>query len=338
MIIIDGSFGEGGGQILRTSLSLSLITKKPFEIRNIRANRSKPGLLRQHLTAIEAAKTISQAQVGGAALGSSCLVFEPGKVQGGNYRFSVGTAGSTILVLQTILPALLITENKSEILLEGGTHNPFAPPYDFMEDVFFGYLRKMGAEITSQIEQYGFFPAGGGRIKTVIHPAGQLKPLHFSRRKKIIKQTALAYSNLIPDRIGQQEMIIISRALNINKTNCKPKSVPSPGPGNAVIVKLESDQGSECFTAFGEKRKPLEKVCQELINQVEEFYNSDGTIGHYLADQLLIPLAMAGSGSYFTSQPSQHTLTNIEIIQKFLDIPIRCQAVSETTWQIHVGG
>src|SRR5689334_21475989 len=168
MMRIDGSFGEGGGQILRTALGLSLATGRPFRIENIRAKRAKPGLLRQHLTAVEAAKQVGSAEVEGAALGSMTLSFAPGVVKGGNYHFTIGTAGSCTLVLQTILPALITAAEPSEVVIEGGTHNTMAPPYYFMEKTFVPVLNRMGADVALRLYRFGFYPAGGGKMAAVI--------------------------------------------------------------------------------------------------------------------------------------------------------------------------
>ena len=165
MIEIDGSQGEGGGQILRTALALALVTGKPFRITNIRAGRKKPGLLRQHLTAIQAAMAVGGAAAEGATIGSRDLVFHPGAITPGTYRFAVGTAGSTTLVLQTILPALLCAGGESMLTLEGGTHNPFAPPFDFLQTTFLPQVNRLGPKVEAVLERPGFYPAGGGRFR-----------------------------------------------------------------------------------------------------------------------------------------------------------------------------
>src|SRR5512136_2571133 len=177
MITIDGSQGEGGGQILRTSLALSLVTGQPFRMERIRAKRQKPGLLKQHLTAVEAAKTVGCAEVTGAALGSQTLEFKPGPVTPGNYRFAVGTAGSATLVLQTVLPPLLVASGPSTLTLEGGTHNPFAPPFDFLARCFAPVVERMGPRIELKLHRPGFFPAGGGQFEAQITPVNRLKPI-----------------------------------------------------------------------------------------------------------------------------------------------------------------
>src|SRR5262245_2007058 len=160
-ITIDGSAGEGGGQILRTALALSLVTARPFRIERIRAGRPKPGLLRQHLTAVQAAAKVGAARISGAEVGSLELTFEPTGLRGGAYDFAVGTAGSATLVLQTLLPALLRAREPSQLTIEGGTHNPYAPPFDFLARTFLPVLRRMGAAIEARLEAPGFYPAGG---------------------------------------------------------------------------------------------------------------------------------------------------------------------------------
>ena len=167
MLLIDGSQGEGGGQILRTALGLSLVTGTAFRIEKIRAGRAKPGLLRQHLTAVNAATVIGDALVDGAELGSPALVFRPRSVRPGAYRFAVGTAGSASLVLQTVLPPLLTAGASSILTLEGGTHNPWAPPFDFLARAFLPLLERMGAPVRAAIQRYGFYPAGGGQFTVV---------------------------------------------------------------------------------------------------------------------------------------------------------------------------
>jgi RNA 3'-terminal phosphate cyclase (ATP) len=184
ILTIDGSQGEGGGQVLRSSLAMSLVTGRPFVIENIRAKRSKPGLMRQHLTAVNAATEVSHAEVTGAAIGSARLEFRPGKVESGNYGFSVGTAGSTTLVLQTVLPALLLAEGESNLILEGGTHNPFAPPLDFLTKSYLPLLNRMGPKVSvdRMSVRPGFYPAGGGRFAVRIQPARQLGRLEIMER------------------------------------------------------------------------------------------------------------------------------------------------------------
>jgi RNA 3'-terminal phosphate cyclase (ATP) len=254
MLMIDGSFGEGGGQILRTALSLSLVTGKPFRIENIRAGRKNPGLLRQHLTAVNAAAEISQAEVTGAAIGSGELTFAPGSVMSGNYAFAVGTAGSTTLVLQTVLPALLIATGRSRLILEGGTHNPFAPPFDFLDRAFLPLVNRMGPRATAELERPGFYPAGGGRMSVTIEPARDLNRLDLPARGEVLARRAKAVVANLPISIAERELKVIARKMSWPRESMKAESVErSPGPGNVVTIEIECEHLTEVFTGFGER-------------------------------------------------------------------------------------
>ncbi|MGC4118346.1 MAG: RNA 3'-terminal phosphate cyclase [Myxococcales bacterium] len=206
MIVIDGSQGEGGGQIVRTSLALSLVTGKAFRIEKVRAGRAKPGLMRQHLTAVEAAQAIGGAHVEGAAVRSGALTFTPGTVKPGSYTFSIGTAGSATLVLQTVLPALLRASGPSTLVLEGGTHNPLAPPFDFLARCFLPLVSSMGPRVTATLQQPGFYPAGGGRFTVEIAPAAKLAPLELVERGPIQRRLARALVAHLPPTIAHREL------------------------------------------------------------------------------------------------------------------------------------
>jgi RNA 3'-terminal phosphate cyclase (ATP) len=205
MITIDGSQGEGGGQILRTSLALSLVTGQPFRMERIRAKRQKPGLLKQHLTAVEAAKTVGCAELTGAALGSQTLEFIPGPVTPGNYRFAVGTAGSATLVLQTVLPALLTASGLSTLTLEGGTHNPMAPPFDFLEESFMPMIHRLGPSVELELKRPGFYPAGGGRFHARVQPVKQLSRLDLLDRGTIRTRHAKVLVSKLPEHVTERD-------------------------------------------------------------------------------------------------------------------------------------
>ena len=225
MLTIDGTFGEGGGQILRTALALSLVTGKPFRIENIRAGRRNPGLLRQHLTAVNAATEISHAEVTGAAIGSRELTFAPGSVVSGVYSFAVGTAGSTTLVLQTVLPALLVASGKSKVILEGGTHNPFAPPFDFLEKSFLPLVNRMGPRVTAELERPGFYPAGGGRMSVTVEPVIALQRLDLQVRGEVLDRRARAVVANLPISIAERELNVIARKMSWPREWMKAESV-----------------------------------------------------------------------------------------------------------------
>jgi RNA 3'-terminal phosphate cyclase (ATP) len=337
MLHLDGSAGEGGGQILRTALGLSLVTGTPFTIDRIRAGREKPGLLRQHLTAVRAAQEVGKAEVSGAAIGSRVLTFRPGVVNPGAYSFSVGTAGSATLVLQTVLPALLLAKAPSTILLEGGTHNAWAPPFDFLEKAFLPILSRMGAKVSLKLERRGFYPAGGGRFTSSIEPGSRLEALDLLERGKVRATRATAMVASLPSSIAQRELRVLERALSLDRTRLKSvEDRDSAGPGNVVQVEIESDHVTELFTGFGEKRVSAEAVAERLAKEVREYLESGAPVGEYLADQLLIPLALAGGGSFVTTPLSPHSTTNIDVIEKFLPRKFQVDRSTETRHRVTV--
>ncbi|MBN2443590.1 MAG: RNA 3'-terminal phosphate cyclase [Spirochaetales bacterium] len=338
MIYIDGSYGEGGGQILRTSLGLSLVTGKAFKMVNIRSGRKKPGLLRQHLTAVNAAKDIGSAVVKGNTIGSLELTFEPQAIIPGNYHFSVGTAGSATLVLQAILPALMFGTAPSTIVVEGGTHNPFAPPFDFLNSCFLPCLEKMGATIVCTLLGYGFFPAGGGKILCKIEPVKKLNPINLIEKGKELSREVVGIVSALPRKIAEEEVKIICSRMGWNLSEGKALTVNSPGPGNIVYGKIEYENTSEVITGFGQRGVPLKQVAEGVIRHLKDYVKSGAPVGEYLTDQLLIPFALAGRGKLRTLTLSKHTTTNIEIIRKFLDVTIECISPDKNIQEIDVQG
>ncbi|MEK7832307.1 MAG: RNA 3'-terminal phosphate cyclase [Acidobacteriota bacterium] len=338
MITIDGSIGEGGGQILRTSLALSLITGKAFRIEKIRAGRRTPGLLRQHLASVNAAATVGGAETSGAAIGSGQLTFTPGKTTPGEYHFAIGTAGSTTLVLQTVLPALMIAEGRSRLTLEGGTHNPFAPPFDFLEKAFLPLLKRMGAKVEAKLVNYGFYPAGGGKLEVTIQGSSKLAEMNLPERGNIKRRLAKAVLCHLPRNIATRELDIVQKKLSWPK---KWQTVETPAnsaaPGNFVSLEIECEQVTEVFTGFGERNVAAEAVADQAALAARRYLASEAAVGEYLADQLLLPMALAGGGSFTTLSPSRHTTTNIEVIQKFLDVPITCEQTNNRVWRIQIG-
>lgn len=327
-IVIDGSQGEGGGQILRSSLALALVTGQSVQIEGIRAGRDKPGLMRQHLTAVRAAVEIGQAEVDGDEIGSQSIRFQPQAIKPGDYKFSVGTAGSATLVLQTVLPALMIAEQPSELTLEGGTHNPWSPPYDFLEHAYFPLLQKMGANVTAGLEQYGFYPAGGGRFSVAIEPTAQLRGLQLEKRGEMLQRSATALVANLSRRIAQREIDTAAEKLNWAPNCLHVQEVNnSAGPGNIVMIELHSENVREVFTGFGRPGVKAEHVANNAVKQVRDYLATDAPVGPYLADQLLLPLGIAAwkdkQRSQFRTLPlSRHSTTHISILQQLLNIPI----------------
>ena len=321
MIRIDGSFGEGGGQILRTSLSLSLATGKPFRIEKIRAGRERPGLLRQHLTAVLAAAEVGDAEVQGATLGSMELTFSPSKVRAGEFKFSVGTAGSGTLVFQTILPALMLASESSRIVIEGGTHNTAAPPYDFLARTFLPLLERMGPKVQLQIERYGFYPAGGGRFSVEIFPVKALSGIEIGERGEITSRRAIALVANLPRHIAQREVETVGKMLNWGpEAFSVHESRNSAGPGNIVMIELGSGEVTEIFSAFGQVALAAEKVASIAAREAREYLVSRAAAGEHLTDQLLLPLALAGAGSFTAQKINLHARTNMQVISLFLPV------------------
>ncbi len=337
LVKIDGSMGEGGGQVLRSSLALSLITQKPFHIVGIRAGRKKPGLLRQHLTAVKAAARIGAARVQGAELKEQELLFEPTGIFGGSFEFAVGTAGSTTLVLQAVLPALLLADRPSELMLEGGTHNPFAPPFDFLERSFLPVLRRMGAKVNVELIKPGFFPAGGGKMKVRVDPVSNLEPLELLERGSINSRKATARSCNLNPRIAKRELETLRGALSWSP-DCFEADVVDDvsGPGNIVVVEIESEQITEVFTGFGRRERRAEQVAGEAVLQVREYLASEAPVGSYLADQLLIPMALAKKGKFKTVRTTKHCRTNIDVIESFLNVKFEVTKEARSLWRIEV--
>ena len=337
-IEIDGIRGEGGGQILRTSLALSLITGKPFKMVNIRARRRKPGLMRQHLTAVRAAAEVGSAQVTGDEINSRHLEFIPGEVTGGHYEFSIGSAGSASLVFQTVLPPLLLAENESSLVLEGGTHNMMAPPFDFINGAFLPQLNKTGVTVEAELDRWGFYPAGGGRFRVKVKPAEKLNGFELIDRGDAISRKARSVISALPMQIAEREIKKIREKLNWSDDQLEMFEVKgSRGPGNIILFDLEYENVTEVITAFGERGVEAERVASNGVRKVRDYLTSKAPVGEYLADQLLIPLALAGEGRLVCTELSSHTLTNIEVIGLFLDVSIQTGRLPNGTYEIRVG-
>ncbi|HNQ24606.1 MAG TPA: RNA 3'-terminal phosphate cyclase [Phycisphaerae bacterium] len=337
MLTIDGSFGEGGGQILRTALALSLLTGQPLRLERIRARREKPGLRQQHLTAVNAATQISGARVTGAALTSQTLTFEPGRVQPGAYEFDVGTAGSTTLVLQTILPPLLLADRPSTLVLKGGTHNPLAPPFDFLEQAFLPLVERMGPSVQVRLERCGFYPAGGGIVTVRVEPVARLAPLDLRERGRLHGIRARALVARLPRHIAERELQTVRAGLGLNDEQLEVVDIAdTAGPGNVVTIAVASAEVTEVFTGFGIRGRPAERVAQEVVRQVRDYLDAGVPVGPYLADQLLLPLALAGGGALLTVPPTPHSTTNIEVIRRLVPVSITAAQVDERACLLEV--
>ena len=360
---VDGSVG--GGQILRSSLALSLVTQRPFAITQIRGQRSKPGLLAQHLTAVRAAKAVGAADVEAAiteaasaagmvlrgdgrlgtlaawigvegdALGSSRVAFTPHGIHPGAHHFSVGTAGSACLVFQTVLPALLAADAPSELRLEGGTHNPAAPPFDFLAASYLPLLARMGASCTAQLLRHGFFPRGGGKMVFGVQP-GALGRLVLETPGPLIRRVAVATVAQLPANIAERELEVLGAALALHDEIVETPEVG--GPGNVCRVELVHEDVTHVFTAFGKKGKPAEHVARGLAKDVTRFQRAQVAVDEHLADQLLLLLALGEGGRFTTTEPSDHARTHAALIEQFLERPTRFSELgrSRGRWLVEV--
>jgi RNA 3'-terminal phosphate cyclase (ATP) len=313
MLTIDGSRGEGGGQIFRTSLTLSLVTGTPFRIERIRAGRAKPGLMRQHLTALEAAAAVGDAEVDGAVVGGQEVVFRPKRLRPGTYRFAVGTAGSAGLVLQTILVPLVLARAPSRLTLEGGTHNPAAPPFEFLTEALLPLLRRMGADVDARLERAGFYPAGGGRMTIDVTDRGSLGALHLVRRGRTVRRRARALVSRLSRQIADRELALIRSRLGWDGEELEAVvlSEGMAGPGNVVLLSIESEQVVEVFTGFGEIGVRAEAVAERVAEEARRYLAADVPVGPHLADQLLLPMALAGGSAFRTVPLSRIDVTPV---------------------------
>lgn len=336
-LTIDGSYHEGGGQILRTALTLSLATRTPFRIERIRAGRRRPGLLRQHLTAVLAAARIANAEVRGAEINSTELTFAPQEVVPGDYRFSVGSAGSTMLVLQTVMPVLMLAAGASTLALEGGTHNPAAPHYDYVARVYLPLLQRIGARVRSELISAGFFPAGGGIVNIGIDPPAALRALDLRQRGKIFRCSARGIVSNLPLSIAERELAVVEQTLGWERSKLTAESVASRGPGNILFLEVESEQLTEIFTGFGQRKVRAETVAELAIDEARRYLASEVAVAEHLADQLLLPMVLMKGGVFTTLPLSPHSLTNIYTIGKFLPVKIRVDDDGSRRCTVEVG-
>jgi RNA 3'-phosphate cyclase len=323
-IEIDGSQGEGGGQIVRTALTLAALTGRPVRLIHMRANRESPGLRPQHLAAVEAIRRISGGTAEGAHLESQTLHFVPAAVQAGTYLLDVGTAGSTCLVLQTVALPLAMAPGDSIVEIVGGTHNPRAPSFEYLQQVWAAWLARIGISIQLQMHKAGFAPKGGGHIVANIKGGCRpqdLKPLLLPRRGEIRSVSGLSAVANLPFNIAHRQREAALRDLRKvgldTLANIAIGVLESGQPGTTCFVRLEYESGLAGFYSLGARGKPSEVVGGEVGEQTAKFHSSESApaVDRYAADQLLLPLALAPGASELTTWPlSTHVLTNAGII------------------------
>ncbi|CAB5720837.1 RNA 3'-terminal phosphate cyclase [Delftia tsuruhatensis] len=336
MMEIDGSAGEGGGQMLRSALALSMCTGTPFAMRRIRAGRARPGLMRQHLACVNAAADICGAQVQGAEMNSQALQFTPGPVRAGEYRFVIASAGSCTLLLQTLWPALMLAEGESRLTLGGGTHNPAAPSFHFLERSYAPLLHRLGARSALRLRRLGFYPAGGGEMDVTISPAIHgLAPFDLTERGAPVASLAECFAPALPRAVARRELDRLGQALGWSGEQLQVGAArQNEGPGNALLATLAYEHLSEVFTQFGVKGVSAEKVAGDLAREVLRYQSGQAALGPHLADQWALPLALAvwksGRGARYTcTQLTAHAHSNFEVIARFLPVRFAIEAAGD---------
>jgi RNA 3'-terminal phosphate cyclase (ATP) len=330
MVEIDGSMGEGGGQVLRSALTLSAITGKGVHLYNIRARRTQPGLKAQHLKSVEAAAAITKATVDGAAMHSTVLTFQPSSIRSGHYQFQIGTAGATSLVLQTIFLPLSMASSSSSVIISGGTHVPWSPCFHYIAWQWLPFLRKIGFDAQIDMEHAGFFPSGGGRIQAVIRPANTLAPVSLLQRGKLLRIEGIsAVANLPVSIADRQKRQAISRLRNLrgygdtSNIQIQVLNLPARSKGTFLLLQAEFESGGCCYFSLGSLGKPAERVADEVVDAFLVFLDTGAAVDQYLADQLLTPLCLAdGPSDLYTSQITSHLLTNAAVIKTFMTVQI----------------
>jgi RNA 3'-terminal phosphate cyclase (ATP) len=324
MIEIDGSYGEGGGQILRTALSLSCLFRKPFRMVNIRKGRKKPGLMPQHLAGVRAAQLLSRGGVTGDHAGSMELTFSPGEVKGGSFFFDIGTAGSTTLLLQALIPALIFTNEKAELVLTGGTHVPFSPSFHYVNEIFLPFLEKLGIKIALSIESYGFYPKGGGRIRAEILPAARMRTLTIVERGRIVALRGFSGVANLPLSIAERQRKGLLEKIHSEMKDLRPPEAVdlleahSPGQGTFIFLRAESEHSFAGFTSLGERGKKAEAVGEDAAAEFLTYYSSDAALDPYLSDQIVLYLSLGdGASEFSTSRITRHLLTNLWVMGLF---------------------
>jgi len=333
-IQLDGS--AGGGQMLRSALSLAMVTGRPFRMTNIRGKRRKPGLMRQHLTCVKAAREVSGGTADGAEIGSTELVFRAGELRSGSYEFAIGTAGSTGLLLQTLLPALWRAGGPSTLRLSGGTHNPLAPPFEFLERVFLPAMARMGAKAELELVESGFAPVGGGTIECRIGACDGFRPAEFVERGETVSTSVRVPVRHLPVSIAGRMLDAAVAAFPCEDASVEVRE-PGPGRGVACLVEAVFEHGAELTSAFGEQGVSAEKLGRRAGKQMRDFLGGGAAVGRHLADQLLLPMALAGGGRFTTLAPDDHLPSNASVIEAFLGVPITTEELGKGVWRVVVG-
>lgn len=336
LLVIDGSHGEGGGQVLRSALTLALLTGRSIQVRHIRAGRGRPGLRPQHLTAVRAAAAVCDAELEGDELSSQEITLRPGgAVKPGEYAFDVaeaaegGSAGSVGLVLQTVFLPLVMTEGVSHVTLRGGTHVAWAPSVSYLQHVFLPILARMGIDAEIELEQWGFYPVGGGVARVrLVGRERRLMPISLMERGDVERVWGIAAVTNLPSHIPQR---MANRAANVLaeeglEARVEPRRLRGEGPGAGIFLFVKYEEIVAGFTAYGRKGLPAERVAEAACSDLLTHHRAGASVDPYLADQLVLPMALAnGDSSLSTSEITRHLRTNAWVVRQFLDAVVRIE-------------
>jgi RNA 3'-terminal phosphate cyclase (ATP) len=339
MLTIDGSYGEGGGQILRTALALSAVLDRPVLIEKIRAGRKNPGLQAQHLAGVRALAQVTGAKVEGATVGSVSLSFAPGGIAGGAYQWDVGTAGAISLVLQTILIPLARARASSRVAITGGTHVPWSPPFPYIEQVLLPVLADMGLRASLTLRRWGFYPKGGGMVEGTVEPS-VLRPLTLIHRGPVKEIGGLSAVAGVPLTVAERQRDRALSHLKALGVSCRIDccSVEARNPGTVLFLLVACEGGRAGLTSLGEKGKPAERVADEACDQVFAYLDRVGVADPFLADQLLVPMTLAsGCSSLTTTRVTEHLLTNRWVVEQFLPGRVRIEGETGQPGSVIVG-
>jgi RNA 3'-terminal phosphate cyclase (ATP) len=328
-IHIDGSFGEGGGQIIRTCVSLAAMTGRAVQIENVRGRRTKPGLQPQHLAAVRAGAALCGARLQGDEVGSKFLRFEPQRpVVAGDYEFHIGTAGAAPLVVQTVLMPLALAAGDSQVRVTGGTHVPHSPTVEYVETTYIPALQRAGLDVELSYSAAGFFPKGGGEINVRIGGGVPIVPLELHERGTLEELRAYVVTSNLPEHVAQRGAETVERAMKAigRKVVIEPRDKPSPGPGAAVVLAAHCAGGYGGFSSVGELRRPMEKVAQGPCQEFLRWWKSGAACDEHLADQLVLPMAFAtGRSGWTTPEVTEHLRTVIWVVKQFLDVEVEVE-------------
>lgn len=347
MIIVDGSFGEGGGQILRTTLALSSLLLKPVKIINIRAKRSNPGLQMQHITAVKVLATLTNASVKGLYKGSTVLEFTPKERKSGSFEFNIGTAGSISLVLQASLPVMLLAPGTVKLRIRGGTDVSWSPPIDYIRNVLIPVLEKMGAKVTVNVIRRGHYPKGGGIVEVYTRPIKKLKPISCVYRGRIIEIKGISHAVKLPEHVARRQASTAKKVLgehgfrkiSIDLEWYEPKKDPHLGPGSGIVLWAITEHSIIGADALGAPRKPAEIVGKEAAEKLIKALNTGACYDKHLGDMIVPFLAMANGVSTVTaSELTMHALTNIEVVKKLAGVSIEVEGSLGEPFKLTVKG